>query len=1063
MYSPPLRNHYISILASILGQNEEFKSSKLLQAYVTFSAMTSADVTPQESYRSVCKKYADYRRALLRISNQQCKALRYEEIAEYVALPFQDFLTYVTPDIVCDPVSLMMHYRDYTSMYELDHIQLLHHIIAIKLNAYQTITSNSNLKSPGDLKDDPLTLIYNQYKENEANPLPINVFKDLYSAINVHPLDPRELSPKLIGSSRKHLSELLEILFNDLQLTRAQSLRMVRDFFCDNHQAVRISKEQDVYPFIQNKDNGSRIKLITKALKLMAKFSPLELICAISVRKKDGTANERNKTEAYILPNDITLENGLVYSSFFSGVAPESDSHILVLLPTPHFINKVLWSSEYKDHKITFVLEDNSICDAILYQASDPSYAPAIGSNIHFTTYQKWIETNDICEIKYTHVLLFGTRLSITSCPELAAILLDRCKENASLLVLEPSQYIEVRDYLIQNTDKITIDKIALIPQGINNSTRPRRKVLIRFIIRSNDHIDTQLKPIELHTYTLNTVLKTQALSAMQEEPVLIDWTDFCKNPQSLRKLYSKEIVLRRPAGRERNPSFAHEITPDVVVWCSKTYPNGNQCRPRLEAYVCEPAPASRIYSGFAERGNRIKTTIKHTTSIPDENILDWLENVYPYSVIAPKRIKNNIDSTLSITSIRDEIITHYTEYLSGQNIALKTLWYLYPSLEDHYSKSSYQILSSMMSTLIGEQRVCDLTAELCEYLLSTEYPDLSQDNLWTKFEILSTALDEAVSLGYCPSNNLRLALRQAHVRDKLFAQVRNALTKKHFTQSELQKVYGYILDRIEMGQSLYLGVLIRLLTGLESKIVCALRWCDLLYSPEYDLFSAVIARKINEDGSFEGFSDNEDYLLFPIMEQLRSIILHVKQSGRIHNDNQLILGSLLPPESNRHYVKPSLLNQLTREAILSLGLDERVISLPRQGDMQHETDLNKYHGDIIRQNFRFWATEAAKLNTDELSYLLRNKPSTTLGCYYCDFLNEASQLMLQVKLNRIDAILHNCPSKAKKHTLHVSTNCIFKTEAEEGVKKRILLEISSKSETNIELSINSQYGVTIE
>ena len=42
MYSPPLRNHYVSILSSILGHDEEFKSSKLLQAYVTFSAMISA-------------------------------------------------------------------------------------------------------------------------------------------------------------------------------------------------------------------------------------------------------------------------------------------------------------------------------------------------------------------------------------------------------------------------------------------------------------------------------------------------------------------------------------------------------------------------------------------------------------------------------------------------------------------------------------------------------------------------------------------------------------------------------------------------------------------------------------------------------------------------------------------------------------------------------------------------------------------------------------------------------------------------------------------------------------
>lgn len=1025
--------------------------------------MISTGLTPPEAYSSICTKYSNYKIALLRISEEQGKFIGYEEIEKYIDISFQDFLKYVTPEIVCDPVVLMTYYHSYVSQHELDHVQLLHHIFAIKLNSYQTITYGSNTKSSGDLKDDPLTLIYNQYRENETNPLPISVFKNLYSAINLRLLDPHELSPKLVGSSGKQLSELLEILFNELQLTRTQSLKMVRDFFCDNHQAIKISKEQDIYPFIQNKDCVSRIKLINKALKLMARFSPLELICAISLRKKDGTANECNKTEASILPNDITLENGLVYTSFFSCVAPGSESHLLVLLPTPHFIRKVLWSSEYKDCKITFVLEDNSICDAVLYQSADPSYAPAIGGNIHFTTYQLWTETNDHCETGYTHVMLFGTRLSITSRPELSALLLERCMENASLLSLEPSQYIEVRDYLIHNTDKITIDKITLIPQGINNSTHPRRKALVRWKICSTDHDVSLRKPIELHTYTLNTVLKTQALSTMHEEPVKIDWADFCKNPHSLRELYSREIVLRRPAGRERNPSFSHEITPDIVVWCSKTYPNDNHSRPRLEAYVCKPAQTSRINSAFTERGNRIKSTIKHTTSISDEHILDWLENDYPFSVISPKRNKKNINASLTVTNIREEIISYYTEYLRGQNIALKTLWYLYPSLENYYSKSSYQILSSMMKTLIGEQRVCDITAELCEFLLSTEYPGLSQEHLWERFEILSTALDQAVSLGYCHSNNLRIALRQAQVRDKLFAQVRNALTKKHFTKSELQKIHSFVVEQIDSGQPLYLGVLIRLLTGLESKIVCALRWCDLLYSPEYDIYSAVISRKINDEGTFEGFIDNEDYLLFPISELLRSIIIRVKQSSRIHNENQLILASLLSPVSNRNYIKPSLLNWLTREAISSIGLDEKVILLPHHGEIQHETDLNKYHGDIIRQNFRFWATEAAKLNRDELSFLLRTKPSSTLGCYYCDYLNEASQLMLQVKLNRIDAILHSNPSIVKKHTFYTATSCTFIADAEEGVKKRILLEISSKSETNIELSINSQFGVTIE
>ena len=175
MYSPPLRNHYISILSSILRQDEEFKSSRLLQAYVTFSAMISTGLTPPEAYSLICVKYSNYKKALLRISKQQGKTISYEEIKKYIDISFQDFMKYVTPDIVCDPIALMTYYHSYISQYELDHVQLLHHIIAIKLNSYQTITYGSNTKSSSDLKDDPLTLIYNQYRENETNPLPISV------------------------------------------------------------------------------------------------------------------------------------------------------------------------------------------------------------------------------------------------------------------------------------------------------------------------------------------------------------------------------------------------------------------------------------------------------------------------------------------------------------------------------------------------------------------------------------------------------------------------------------------------------------------------------------------------------------------------------------------------------------------------------------------------------------------------------------------------------------------------------------------------------------------------
>ena len=649
-------------------------------------------------------------------------------------------------------------------------------------------------------------------------------------------------------------------------------------------------------------------------------------------------------------------------------------------------------------------------------------------------------------------------RLSVRD--DVSPVLAERCNKNSTLLILDTSQYIENNSIEHFENDHIVLKKIGLIPQGINNSTQPRRKLILRCNVNPQNLKTEQSDPVEIHTYTLNTDLKIQALSPMHEKPVLINRTDLYFSAKTLRHLFSIEISHRHAAGRERHPSFSHEITPDIVVWCSKTYPKNNLSRPRLEAYVCEPAPASKINSGYKERGSRIISTIKHTTSVSDENILDWLEKVYPYSVVSPKHVSSSSKQQTS-TSIREEIITHYTEYLQGQNIALKTLWYLYPSLSDRFNKSSYEMLSSMMDTIIGEQRVCDLTSETCESLLTCTYPDLAENALWVRFEILSTMLDQAVAYGYCTCNNLRLALRQADVRDKLFAQVRKALTKKHFTQSEFQKAYKYALSKIEQGEAAYFGVLFRMMTGLESKIICALRWSDIRFSYEYSISSVIIARKMYDDGSFEGFYDNEDYLVFPIPYKLQNLLHHLKNKRGIKNDNQLILSSLASTDSNTT-ITPKMLNQYTREVILSLGINERIISLPHHNQQERETNLNKYNGDIIRENFRFWATEVGKLNADELSYLLRNKPVSTLGCYYCDFLNEASQLILHVKLNRIEGAItghHNVGTK--KYPFSTASTHQFETAIDPQSRRMVLMEIHAEEDTNVNIEVNSQYGVS--
>jgi hypothetical protein len=335
--------------------------------------LSDTDQDLAESYNSIRKKYADYPYAVLPLSHRQCNGLQQEELKEFTDIPFEEFLLYVIPDVICDPHSLMEHYREYMIDHELDQLKLVHHIISIKLNTYQTITTHSTAaaSSPDKVHDglggqiqqhtgnDTFTTIYQYYKKDQKHPLPEKIFKTFYADINLHKLNPNELSPRLIGSSDKKLSELLNILFCDLQLTRSQSIKMVRDFFCSNNQASKICQGQEIYNFVQTKDVTQRVKLVNKALKLMAKFSPLDLICAISLRKKEGTVNERNKTEALTLPNDVSLENGLVFSLFFSGLPLHSDSHILIVFPTPYFIQKVLWSHKHKECNITFVLQDS--------------------------------------------------------------------------------------------------------------------------------------------------------------------------------------------------------------------------------------------------------------------------------------------------------------------------------------------------------------------------------------------------------------------------------------------------------------------------------------------------------------------------------------------------------------------------------------------------------------------------------------------------------------------------------------------------------------------------------
>jgi len=84
------------------------------------------------------------------------------------------------------------------------------------------------------------------------------------------------------------------------------------------------------------------------------------------------------------------------------------------------------------------------------------------------------------------------------------------------------------------------------------------------------------------------------------------------------------------------------------------------------------------------------------------------------------------------------------------------------------------------------------------------------------------------------------------------------------------------------------------------------------------------------------------------------------------------------------------------------------------------------------------------------------------LGCYYCDFLNEASQLILHVKLNRIEAaITDNRIVSTKKHQCCTASAHQLETTIDQHARRMVLMELHTEEDTNIGIDVNSLYGVS--
>lgn len=1062
MFPSPYRQILVASLSAFLKPGTNIKSSTLLMAYATFSSINEKDLDSFISSFNIVNNTeptCQYRSLLLQKTITKLPEAYLKVNHLFASLSPSEFFRFIIPDLVSDPIkaSKILHKK-----FSDDILLFAHHILRINI----VIHSNDVINLPKN--KNTLDILYNVYQEKESITeirLKKSDFEELYSTACLYPLDSEELKLRSLSSEIKKLNTAIDILSNQLDVPRKEQVDVVCQFFTEYKQAKELVETCSIYNFTKTKNSDERKKLLYTAIKNFAMVPPLDFLCAVLYYKKTGG---KHFSENSLIPNDITLENGLIYTLFTSHAIfnPTEEKDIFIFFPSPFFIRKWLEDPIAKSKKTTFVFRDASVKELINFYYNDGTYVAPPGNNIKFLTYTEWQEQVEIVPLTNAAILLFASDMLLKSQNEWFQNIKYYSNDRVDIFALIPSFEFEQASspFSAELRDPhIHMSTIVTIPQGINNSTSPRRKIFLHCSFSKETAVSTDTT---IHAFTLNTDLKTQALSKLIVTPVIVKQQDFTSLDCSIRELFRKELLERKSSGKKNASAIPLEFTPDITIWVSKSYPKDNRNRPRLEAYVCTPTSGT----DNKNHGKSIDRTKKHTTKIPESNIFEWLENDYPFSTIQARRSSEEISSSDNDSNnlkpeqhIKDVIIEHYKPHLKKKNIALKTFWYMHPELESTYSAKNYIIFESIAKSEIGIYRVADFAPEFCEELLLSYFPNDTREDLLHKLKVLSAALDKAVVYGYGEKNLLRPLIKDIRKNNKLFSQVRSALTKKHFTEAELLQAYHIIKEKLDNDHTEYLGVMIRLLTGLDSNTVCALKWKDIVKIPEYTFSKIVVTRQVTNDGKEEkGFDKLEDYLCFPcsllLQKHLNAQLTKAKRvvpDWTNHIDLPIVTtAENLQSNKNRYSAfPPSSLDRLCREVISLLSIPDHIIEIPDKEKGTKETNLSHYGGDFFRENFRYWALNKAKFTIDEVLYLIGNKPETTFGIFYCDYLNDASQLVLYTKLLRLDTLFsENRDTQVSYEEIHAPNifNNKYIPSSPEPLQLRIRLKLPKGQDSAI-------------
>lgn len=651
-------------------------------------------------------------------------------------------------------------------------------------------------------------------------------------------------------------------------------------------------------------------------------------------------------------PNNTGIENGIVRQIFSRFTTTENKT--LIIDPSPSFVKL---RKQY-DNQLTYTYSDDRYSEMFQYSENKET-------------------TKQICCLgkrSLDRVLYFAR----DSTPEQIQEVLEEIRpalveqSSTNIYILMPTGYLEKRhskgelwQYLTKN---YTVYKIVLMPQDVVNEKNKKQCLLIL-----QNKPTTNCKEILVQKTKLTNRNEIEGMEFRR-----IPYTSFADRDRTLSEMYNTDYTDYSEPNRRKKP-VEYQFTQEISIWVSFAQEDGKY-RPYYSLYDYPNSDQKR--KNTLLRGKAIKTRIPGKWYDTKEEALASAEFVL-----------------LQDDKLADTICDAVEKQYSTKPISLKTFIFLrWSQLEsDLFTKLFFQPNSAqnlLCSLMVGSAQTDEIMQVIDDTIANRNLSETAAEPLWKQ---VLFAFDHAVVQGYYSRNPIRTSLEVRREKRLNKADTRSAMVSTSFS-TEDEKRFLFYLNSDTQNSELSLATLTRYYTGLPLSIFCALKYSDYVKDTKLDLSQLSITKYLPKGIVSSEELPEKKKRFVPLVSAIMNRIDERIQSGIYKYKNQPLFSQ---SRDKKKPLTPRQMRDYYNKIIKKMDMPERYLSLADGENEPELTDVNRYGGDFLAANFNFHAFYDAKMEPEEIDFLVGRKPGTTEAQFYCDYNNIFMQLILRVKLDR--------------------------------------------------------------